>query len=407
MIIKSLSVTNFRNHKSTALRFSSGANILVGANAQGKTNLLEAVYLTCVGRGWRTHRDKEMINFDADYARIKTTVTKSFGDCSVEIALSKSAKKTIKLNDIPIQKMGELMGQVNCVFFSPDELRLIKDAPADRRRFMDIDISQIDKAYFYSLLRYNKILLQRNALLRAMSPNVTASPTLKATPVSSKHATENFEAQDRFRGLGIWTAQLAKAGAAIIVRRLRFIEQLKNNIAKVHNYLTGGKEEISISYTNITNSNKEECTYSAEPDKQVAMMTEQEIESALLSQIDSVLTNDLRLKTTTVGPHRDDLRILIDGKDVRYFGSQGQQRTVALSIKLSELEIFKAITGEMPVLLLDDVLSELDSDRQSRLIKALSKCQSIITATSCPVGAAFSSVFDVNGGKVSFDNSKL
>jgi len=340
MNIEKVELTNFRNHKDTVIALSPGVNVLVGKNAQGKTNLLEAVFLTCVGRGWRTNKDKDMINFDADIARVKTVVGRKFGEVSVEITLPRATRKTIKINGVPVQRMGELMGQVNCVFFSPDELRLVKDAPADRRRFLDIDISQIDKAYFYALLKYNKVLLQRNALLKAKNEDIES-------------------------GLDIWDMQLAKVGAIIVARRMEFISKLCRNVAKVHGYLTGGKETIGVSYENITD---------------VTRVTIDDIENVLLEQVRQARDKDLRLRTTTVGPHRDDLKIAIDGKDVRHFASQGQQRTVALSLKLAELEIFRETTGEMPVLLLDDVFSELDADRQARLVKALSKCQSIVTA---------------------------
>ena len=364
MIIKSLEVNNFRNHEKTLITLSEGVNVFVGQNAQGKTNLLEAIYLTCVGRGWRTNKDKEMIKFDKELSTVKTKALKRFGEVSVEVHIQKIGKKVIKINDIPVQKMGELMGQVNCVFFSPDELRLIKDAPADRRRFLDIDISQIDKAYFYSLLRYNKILLQRNALLKSKT-------------------------EDIVRGLEVWDIQLAKAGALIMSRRISYIEQLKPYIEKIHKYLVGGKEEILISYINIT---------SVKCEGVLNGLGQEEIEEVLLGQLIEARDKDMRLKTTTVGPHRDDLLILLNGKDVRYFASQGQQRTAALSLKLGELQAFEEITGERPVLLLDDVFSELDESRQARLVKILNKCQSIITTTHDVVVNA--KVFKIEDGRV-------
>jgi len=365
MIIERVELTNFRNHKDTAITLSPGVNVLVGKNAQGKTNLLEAIFLTCVGRGWRTHKDKDMINFDAEFARVKTSVKRRFGQVVVEVNLSRTTKKTIKINNVPVQRMGELMGQVNCVFFSPDELRLVKDAPADRRRFLDIDISQIDKAYFYGLLKYNKILLQRNSLL--------------------KSKTEDIES-----GLDIWDLQLAKAGALIVTRRMEFVEKLRSGVAKVHGYLTGNKESIGIDYESIGHKNMTIVT----------RVTIESVEDLLLEQIKTARERDLRLRTTTVGPHRDDLKITIDGKDVRHFASQGQQRTVALSLKLAELEIFRETTGEMPVLLLDDVFSELDVERQTRLVKALSKCQSIVTAVDFDKAVAGVKKFKIRNGAV-------
>jgi len=347
MVIKRLSVKGFRNHADTEIKLSPKINVLVGKNAQGKTNLLEAIYLTCVGRGWRTHKEREMIGFDFDDAKVRTVVKKSFGDIVIEIKLSRAQKKSIKINDIPVAKMGELMGQVNCVFFSPDELRLIKDAPADRRRFMDIDISQVDKSYFYALLRYNKVLMQRNALLKSKD-------------------------EDIGRGLDIWDVQLVSTGSYIIEKRRKYLEMLEPSVKKVHSYMTRKKEDISLEY--------------------VAYELERELKMAR--------EKDMRLKTTTVGPHRDDLLIQINGKDVRSFASQGQQRTAALSLKLGELELFENITGEKPVLLLDDVFSELDDDRQERLIKLLSYCQSVITTTQPIKNCDTCHNFVVENGKI-------
>jgi len=381
MNIEKVELANFRNHKDTVIALSQGVNVLVGKNAQGKTNLLEAVFLTCVGRGWRTHKDKDMINFDAEAARVKTVVKRKFGTVAVEINLSRTAKKTIKINGVPVQRMGELMGQVNCVFFSPDELRLVKDAPTDRRRFLDIDISQIDKAYFYGLLKYNKILLQRNALLKSKSEDIEA-------------------------GLDIWDMQLAKVGAEIITRRLEFISKLSTNVVKVHGFLTGGKEAIEVSYER-GDQRPSPCDECYENMTNVTRVTNDgdlspsdDIEASLIGQIKEAREKDMRLRTTTVGPHRDDLKITIDGKDVRQFASQGQQRTVALSLKLAELEIFREATGEMPVLLLDDVFSELDAERQARLVKALSKCQCVVTAVEFTGATGNIKIFRIENGKV-------
>jgi DNA replication and repair protein RecF len=351
----------------------------------------------------------------------------------VEIRLDKGAKKSIKINGIPINRMGELMGQVNCVFFSPDELRLVKDAPADRRRFLDIDISQIDKQYFYTLMRYNKTLLQRNTLLKSLT--------------NTQIAQNKKNDIDALRALDIWDEQLVKAGSALIARRLSFINQLKTNVTAIHNFLTSGKEQIELSYINITSSNAESADYTTTisqspttsppshyhipPPKLLhtpppicisptpytntlppSLATPADhfedsvpdvlsIETLFLSQLQNARNKDLRQKTTTVGPHRDDLRILIDGKDVRSFASQGQQRTVALSLKLAELEIFKSKTGEMPILLLDDVLSELDEKRSQRLLQALTACQSIITSANMPTEVPQNAkIFEIVNGRV-------
>lgn len=336
-------VDHFRNHTHSTLQLAEGVNVLVGPNAQGKTNLLEAIYLSCVGRGWRTGRDNEMVQFGEERALVQVTAEKRFGSVDIAIQLGMGLKKSIAINRVPIAKVAELMGQINCIFFSPDELKLVKETPADRRRFMNIDLSQIDKSYFYALSRYNKILQQRNATLK-----------------------NNGDARE----LSVWDDQLVKQGTILIEKRQAFIQRLTPYVVAKHRELTGGQETITLTY--------ETCADFA---RDLAAARER----------------DLRLRTTTVGPHRDDIAILINGKDVRVYGSQGQQRTVALSIKLAELDLFTAITGETPILLLDDVFSELDSSRQSRLLTAIAHTQAVITATDAPpVGK----IFTVKGGTV-------
>lgn len=343
MRITNLTVDNFRNHTHTTLQLADGVNVLVGPNAQGKTNLLEAIYLSCVGRGWRTTRDNEMVQFSAEHAMVQVVAEKRFGKVEIAIQLGLGLKKSISINRVPIAKVAELMGQINCIFFSPDELKLVKEAPADRRRFLNIDISQIDKSYFYALTRYNKILQQRNASLK-----------------------NNADARE----IDVWDLQLIQQGNLLIQKRQAFIQKLTPYVIAKHRELTGGQETIELTYETCDNLEKD-------------LVTARE--------------RDLRLRTTTVGPHRDDIAILVNGKDVRIFGSQGQQRTVALSIKLAELDLFTALTGEAPVLLLDDVFSELDSSRQERLLTSIKNTQVVITATDTPpVGK----IFYVKNGKV-------
>lgn len=343
MRITSLTVDNFRNHTHSTLQLADGINVLVGPNAQGKTNLLEAIYLSCVGRGWRTVRDSEMVQFGKERALVQVTAQKRFGAVEIMIQLGQGLKKSIAINRVPIAKVAELMGQINCIFFSPDELKLVKEAPADRRRFLNIDISQIDKSYFYALARYNKILQQRNASLKN---NCT------------------------LRELSIWDTQLVQQGNILIQKRQAFLEKLTPYVVKKHQALTGGQEEITLRY--------ETC---ADFEKDLAQARER----------------DLRLRTTTVGPHRDDLAITINGQDVRVYGSQGQQRTVALSIKLAELDLFADLTNERPILLLDDVFSELDSSRQARLLTAIADTQVVITATE---PASVGKIFHIKNGTI-------
>lgn len=344
MQITRLELRNFRNHRHTTLNLDGGVNVLVGANAQGKTNLLEAIYLACVGRGWRTVRDNEMVQFGAERALVNVTAQKQFGTVEIAIQLGTGQKKAIAINQVPISKVAELMGQINCVFFSPDELKMVKEAPADRRRFLNIDLAQIDKTYFYALTRYNKILAERNAYLKN-----TTDP----------------------RELSIWDQQLVTVGSVIIAKRQAFLKQLTPFIIAKHHALTGGRETITVHYETAENFAK---------------------------NLAAARERDLRLRTTTVGPHRDDLQIKVNGQDIRLFGSQGQQRTVALSIKLAELDLFTQLTGEAPILLLDDVFSELDSSRQARLLTAITHVQTIITATEAPT---VGKIFTVQNGQIS------
>lgn len=343
MQITKLSLQNFRNHRATTLTLTPGINLLVGANAQGKTNLLEAIYLACVGRGWRTVRDAEMIEFGQERALVHVTAAKRYGTVEIAIQINQGTKKSIAINQVPIAKVAELLGQINCVFFSPDELKLVKEAPADRRRFLNIDLSQLDKSYFYALGRYNKILAERNAYL-------------KNNPAP--------------RELSIWDDQLVQVGQLLIAKRQAFVAKLTPYVERQHAALTGNQERIQI-------------TYETSPD--------------LARDLAAARERDLRLRTTTVGPHRDDLAILINGQDVRTYGSQGQQRTVALSIKLGELALFTDLTGEAPILLLDDVFSELDSSRQERLLTAIQNVQTIITTTE-PAGVG--QIFCIKDGTV-------
>jgi DNA replication and repair protein RecF len=335
VIIKSLTLKNFRNHASTQINLAPTLNILVGDNAAGKTNLLESIYLTCVGRGARTRKDTELIKFGSPRARVQTLAQTRHGDITIDIQIPAQGKKQIKINGTPIAKMGELLGTINCVYFAPDELSLIKDAPDARRRFMDISISQLDKNYFYSLLRYQKILRQRNSYLKSLSPQQCAKET---------HPNP-------FAELDIWDTQLIKEAQYIITRRQSFLHALAPLAESAHTNLTASSESLTLSY-----------------------------ETSPLDLAAS-RANDLRLKTTTTGPHRDDIKIFVNDLDIRSFGSQGQQRTVALSMKLAELELFRAETGETPILLLDDVFSELDEHRQQRLIDVLKNFQTIITTT--------------------------
>ena len=339
MKIKKISLNNFRNYTNQEVEFNSNLNVIIGNNAQGKTNLLEAVFMCAIGRSPRTTKDKDLIKWNSTFAKISIDIVKKIGNKEIDIYLFSNQNKAIKIDKIGIKKIGLLFGTLNAIYFSPDELKLIKDSPAERRRFMDIDLCQFDKNYFYSLGTYNQILEQRNRLLKTPDEKV-----LKDT-------------------ISIWNDQLANTGAKIILARLKLIESLKIKANEIHSKLTSGKENLELEYQG----------YTAE--------TENNLKLLLLKKYEESLDKDIKLGYTTVGPHRDDIKITSNNIDLRSFGSQGQQRTGALSLKLAELEVFKENIGEYPILLLDDVLSELDETRQLQLIEHISQIQTLLTCT--------------------------
>ena len=325
MIIKSLELDQFRNYHSLSMTFDSGTNILYGDNAQGKTNILEAIYLSATTKSHKGSKDRDIVHFGEEEAHIRTYIEKDGLENRVDMHLRKSKSKGIAINGQKIKKAADLLGLLNVVFFSPEDLSIIKNGPAERRRFVDME---------YNLNNYNKIVNQRNKLLKELSFN----PGLKDT-------------------LSIWDSQLLSYGSKVIERRIFFVEQLNDIIYDIHRKLSGDKEDLRIIY---------------EPD--VAL---QDYERRLQEGQD----RDIRLKQTSTGPHRDDFCFKVGDIDIRKFGSQGQQRTAALSLKLSEIELVKKITKDTPVLLLDDVLSELDSNRQNYLLNSIGDIQTIITCT--------------------------
>lgn len=359
MYVSELTVADYRNYSMQTVRFDENTNFIVGRNAQGKTNLLESVYLCSVGRSARTPRDKELINHDKDRAYIKLTVKKAYGEDKVEIALSKDAGKRIAVNGMPISRIGELMGVVSTVFFSPDEMRIVKEAPSDRRRFMDIALCQMSRTYFYLLSRYNKILLQRNKLLKS-----------------------GFVTDD---ALDVWDMQLVDAGSKIIKTRRGFIDTLSTVTGECHSYLTCGEECLVLGYESLDGETIEDIKHTFE------------------TRLKADRERDRLRGYTHAGPHKDDIAFKIGDEDIRSFGSQGQQRTASLALKLAEVEIVGR-RGEFPILLLDDVLSELDIGRQKRLMDKIKDCQTIITCTHIDnqiVGEDMSySIFDVQSGSV-------
>lgn len=334
MIIKSLELANYRNYDSLEIHFSSGTNILYGNNAQGKTNILEAIYLSSTTKSHKGSKDGDIIHFNQEEAHIRTVLEKDGIESRIDMHLRKNKSKGIAIDGQKIKKASELLGLLNVVFFSPEDLNIIKNGPAERRRFVDMELCQLDSFYLYNLNHYNKIVNQRNKLLKDMYFH----PELRDT-------------------LNIWDSQLISFGSKIIERRKLFTKQLNEIIYEIHKKLSGNKEELVIYY---------------EPD----VLIEEYERSLSVNQ-----ERDIKLKQTTVGPHRDDFSFMAGNIDIRKFGSQGQQRTAALSLKLSEIELVKKMIKDNPVLLLDDVLSELDSNRQNYLLNSIGDIQTIITCT--------------------------
>ena len=334
MNIRSIELKNFRNYENLEISFDEGTNILFGDNAQGKTNILEAAYMSGTTKSHKGSRDREMIRFGEEEAHLKTVVVRGGREYQIDMHLKKNRAKGIAIDKIPIKKASELFGILNIVFFSPEDLSIIKEGPAGRRRFLDMELSQIDKGYLQQLIAYNKILNERNNLLK----QINLYPALIET-------------------LDGWDEQLLTAGQFLIKKREEFVQFLDEMMARIHSQLTGGKEQMKVEY---------EKNVSAEEFRE---------------QLYSRRNKDISSGTTTAGPHRDDLRFKVGGIDIRKFGSQGQQRTAALSLKLSEIRLIEQVTGEKPILLLDDVLSELDAGRQSWLLESFQDIQTLISCT--------------------------
>ena len=357
MILESLELQNFRNYGLQTIQFDDQTNIIYGQNAQGKTNILEAAYVSGTSRSHKGSRDREMIRFEQEEAHIRATVRRQNAVQTIDIHLKKGRKKGIAINRVPVRRASDLLGILNIVFFSPEDLTIIKNAPQMRRRFMDAELCQLDRIYLSDLTRYNKILAQRSTLLKDMYHH----PELRDT-------------------LDVWDAQLVEYGKRIIERRQVFLEELAPVIRRMHGHISGGTEELDVSYeANVSSKDFADALFQAR-------------------------AKDEKLGQTTVGPHRDDIRFAIGGVDIRRYGSQGQQRTCALSLKLSEIHLVEKSIHDTPVLLLDDVLSELDSTRQNLLLDNLHQTQTIITCTGLDDFVknrfAVNRVFEVVQGKV-------
>ncbi len=334
MIIRSLRLEHYRNYDSLELEPDPGTNILYGDNAQGKTNALEAVYVCSTSKSHRGTRDRELIQFGQDEAHIQMIVEKKGIPTRIDMHLKKGRSKGVALDGLPFRKVTYFFGIVNVIFFSPEDLSVVKNSPAERRRFLDSELCQLDRIYAYHLVNYNKVVSQRNKLLK-----------------------EAESRPDMLDTLSVWDEQMVSHGVNLIERRRNFIAELNRIIGEVHGKITGERENISLRYCpEVTAEN-------------------------FAAELARGRGRDLAAKVSLSGPHRDDMEFDINGVDVRHFGSQGQQRTAALSLKLAEIELVKNRIRDTPILLLDDVLSELDSSRQRQLLSGIAGIQTILTCT--------------------------
>ena len=359
MIIERLELVNFRGYEACALAPCEGVTVLLGDNGQGKTNVLESIYLTCTGRSHRTRQDREMIRWGADEAKVAVRTRRRDGAHEVEILLSQAGRRRILVSGQEVSRSGELLGHVTGVLFSPEDLRTVKDGPAERRRFVDMALSQLRPAYYYAMQRYNRALKQRNELLR----RAAAVPSLLAT-------------------LDSWDEQLAEAGVELVRQRSGYIRKLSETAGETHRDIADGREQLRIDYRpNVEGDDPQ----------------------AHVEALIAARENDLRRMTTTAGPHRDDVVVLVEGRDVRAYGSQGQQRTAALSMRLAELNVMREEMGEWPVLMLDDVMSELDPGRRRRLLEHLTGIQTLVTCTDSDdlAGAQAGAVYRVANAELS------
>lgn len=336
MLIKYLQLMNYRNYKELSIELGKNVNVFMGDNAQGKTNILEAIYYCGFARSHRTNRDRELVNWNENKALINLYVKRERIDKKISIAIFKDGKKAINVNSIKINKISELIGAFNVVMFSPEDLKIVKESPGIRRKFIDMELSQLNNKYYYSLVQYNKVLNERNSVLK------------------TKKLDEYM--------LDIYDAQLGSFAKYIIQERLKYIEFLNKHGKQIHKDITSGKESIEFKY-------------------HTSIKLKDSIEEDIISALKANRKRDMEKGLTSIGPHRDDILIYINGIDAKSFGSQGQQRTSVLTIKFASLRIIKEQTGEYPVLLLDDVLSELDFSRKKYILSSIQDIQTVITCT--------------------------
>ena len=369
MYVKTLRLRNFRNYGLQSVEFSEKLNILYGDNAQGKTNILEAIFLCATGRSHRTQKDAELIKFGEEAAVVTLElVREKYGEFCIEIEIQRSSRKSILINGIPQRRAGDLLGRLNCAIFSPEDLSIIKDEPALRRRFLDMLISQIKPAYYFNLQKYLSVLRQRNSLLRQAKENLRLIDSISA-----------------------WDLQLAEFGSLVMRERIYYLKKIGEYAAANHAQITGGREEFSIDYepslktaerfSNADDRSKGRDDRSKGRDDETMRSEYETIKDMFIFALEKGLQSDLARMVTQVGPHKDDIYCVVGGRNLRLYGSQGQQRTAALALKMAQVDVMAEETGDVPVLLLDDVMSELDRSRQDNLSVHMKSAQTIITGT--------------------------
>lgn len=372
MEVTMVKLINFRNYDNLLVELNPKINIFVGNNAQGKTNLLESVFVSACGKSFRTSKDSNLININKDQSYIGVKISRKYSDRKIEIKLDRNKLKRIKINGYEVEKTSDLFSCLNTVIFSPEDLKLIKEGPQIRRAFLDDEISRIKPVYRHDLHKYNKILYQRNNLIKSIRMKKVNADTLE-----------------------VWDNQLVEIGTKLIMTRLIFINKLSKISSKIHADITGGNEELILSYNSSVDNNLANIDiFNNELQADIAEKFKEKLKNNV--------TRDIEKGNTSVGPHRDDLNVFINNVNIRQYGSQGQQRTAALSLKLAEVELIKNEIGEYPVLLLDDVLSELDINRRTLLISSFKNIQTIITTTDEVNFDEFDklekSIFNINNG---------
>lgn len=369
MRIETLSLHAFRNYADLSFSPDKGFNLLIGRNAQGKTSLLEGIYALAVSRSWRASKDSELIKWDEGQARVAGQVAREQqNDVEIEVILSRTEKKQIRVNTIRQTRLADLMGQLNVVLIEAQDVEIVRSDPCRRRRFLDLEISQIQPQYCHLLAQYRRVLEQRNRLLKDLQGRRSGDGILQ-----------------------VWDEQLVSYGSQILERRLAFVETIEGIAARIHSRITDDSEILRMSYSPSVKLN--------------GSVKADGIGAAMTRELRSMREHELQRGVTLIGPQRDDLMFSINDVDARVYASQGQQRTIALSLRLAEIEVMEKAAGEVPVVLLDDVMTDLDEERRTHVFETTrGRTQAFLTAASRkvldPELLSDSSVYEVSGGQV-------